>query len=115
MNKTILFAFRGDPLCFIHVLLNSQDMAAKGLGGEIILEGEAVTLVPEMAKEGHFLHTLYTKVKAQGLILGACGACTNKLGVTAAVEAEDIELIGGMAGHPPMADYISRGYSVVTF
>jgi hypothetical protein len=115
MNKTILFAFRGDPLCFIHVLLNSQDLAAKGLGGEIIIEGEAVKMVSEMAKEDHFLHTLYTKAKTQGLIIGACRACSNKLGVSAAVEAEEIALIGDMAGHPSMADYISRGYSVVTF
>lgn len=115
MTKTILFAFRGDPLCFIHVLLNSQDMATRGLGGEIIIEGEAVKLVPEMAKEDHFLHSLYTEAKTQGLIVGACKACSNKLGVSEAVKAEEIELIGDMAGHPSMAAYISQGYSVVTF
>lgn len=115
MRNIILFAFRGDPLCFIHVLLNSQDMAAKGLGGKIILEGEAVKLVPEMAKEDHFLHSLYTKAKAQDLIVGACKACSNKLGVSEAVEAEQIELIGDMAGHPSMAEYISQGYTVLTF
>ncbi len=115
MNKTIFFAFRGDPLCFIHVLLNSQDMAAKGLGGEIILEGEAVKLVAEMANKDHFLNKLYTKVKDQGLIIGACKACSNKLGAVDAVQAEQIELIGDMAGHPSMADYITQGYTVLTF
>ncbi|MDA3833317.1 MAG: DsrE family protein [Spirochaetales bacterium] len=115
MNKTILFAFRGDPLCFIQVLLNSQDMATKNLGGEIILEGEAVKLVAEMAQKDHFLHPLYIKAKIQGLIIGACRACSNKLGVSAEVEAEGIELIGTMAGHPSMADYINQGYTVITF
>ncbi len=57
--------------------------------GKIVLEGEAVTLVPVMAAPDHFLHGLYAKAKAQGLILGACKACSAKLKVTEAVTAEN--------------------------
>ncbi|MCI5210749.1 MAG: cytoplasmic protein, partial [Candidatus Electrothrix sp. ATG2] len=57
MQKTIIFAFQGNPLCFIHVLLNALNMAEQGMEGKIILEGEAVKLVSEMAKSDHFLHT----------------------------------------------------------
>ena len=78
MHKTLFFAFRDDPLCFIHVLLNSLDMAKKGMEGKIILEGKAVTLVPIMADPGHFLHTLYRQARQEGLILGACHACAKK-------------------------------------
>ena len=115
MAKTVIFAFRGDPICFVHVLLNSLEMAAKGMEGKIIIEGDAVKLVSEMAVPGHFLNQLYVKAKAQGLIIGACRACSTKLGVVEAVEAEGVSLIGEMSGHPSMSAYIEEGYSVITF
>ncbi|MCK5680083.1 DsrE family protein [bacterium] len=115
MTKTVIFAFRGDPLCFVHVLLNSLDLAAKGMEGKIVIEGDAVKLVPEMALPGHFLNQLYVKAKDLGLIIGACRACSRKLGVVSAVEAANIALIGEMSGHPSMSAYIEKGYSVITF
>ena len=115
MTKTVIFAFRGDPICFVHVLLNGLEMAAKGMDGKIIIEGDAVKLVSEMAKPGHFLNQLYVKAKAQGLIIGACRACSTKLGVVAQIEAESIALIGEMSGHPSMSEYIADGYNVITF
>jgi len=30
MKKVAMFVFNGDPICFIHVLLNALDMKAKG-------------------------------------------------------------------------------------
>ena len=114
MKKVVIFAFQGNPLCFIHVLLNSLDMADKGMEGKIILEGEAVTLVQEIKKPDHFLHKLYTKVKEQGLILGACRVCSNKMGMTEVITAENIPLIGDMSGHPSMADYMKKGYTIIT-
>ncbi len=115
MQKIVFFAFRDNPLCFIHVLLNALDMDEKGLEGKIVLEGEAVTLVPIMADASHFLHPLYTKAKEKGLLLGACKACSAKLQVTEAVSKENIPLIGTMAGHPAMSDFIAQGYTLLTF
>ena len=115
MNRTVFFAFRGDPMCFIHVLLNALDMAEKGMEGKLVIEGEAVKLVSEMAQPGHFLNQLYRKVQEQNLIIGACRACSTKLGAAAAIEEEGIELIGNMSGHPAMSDYIEQGYTVLTF
>ena len=115
MQKTVFFAFRDNPLCFIHVLLNALDMAEKGMEGKIVLEGEAVTLVPIMADANHFLHPLYTKAKEKGLILGACKACSAKLKVTEAVTGENIPLIGELAGHPAMSAFIAQGYTILTF
>jgi len=114
-TKTVFFAFRGNPMCFVHVLLNSLDMASKGMEGRIVLEGEAVKLVPEMMKKDHFLHKLYQQVKEQQLIIGACNACSNKLGVVEDIQNEGIELIGEMSGHPAMSNYIEQGYTVLTF
>lgn len=111
----MFFAFRGDPLCFIHVLLNSLDMASKGMEGKIILEGEAVKLVSAMAEPDHFLNKLYSQAKEQNLFIGACRACANKLDATESLEQENIAFIGDMAGHPAMSGYIEKGYSVLTF
>lgn len=115
MDKIVFFAFRDNPLCFIHVLLNSLDMAHKGLEGKIVLEGEAVALVPVMADPSHFLHPLYVKAKDAGLIVGACRACSNKLNVAEAVAKEGVPLIGDMVGHPAMSDFIENGYTILTF
>lgn len=115
MKKTIIFAFRGDPMCFIHVLLNGLDLAKQGMGGKIIIEGDAVQLVEKMAGPDHFLNQLFKKSKEQGIIIGACRACSNKLGVADAVTEAGVKLIGDMAGHPAMSEYIDQGYSVITF
>ena len=115
MSKTVFFAFRGDPMCFVHVLLNALDMAEKGMEGRIVIEGDAVKLIPEMAKSGHFLNQLYKKVREQGLLVGACRACSTKLGVAAEIEQEGVALIGDMAGHPAISGYIEQGYTVLTF
>lgn len=115
LNKAVLFAFRGDPTCFIHVLLNGLDLHEKGRGGEIILEGEAVTLVEQISAPGHFLSALYEKAMAAGIIIGACKACAAKLGATQAIEAAGIPLVGEMSGHPAMAPYLEKGFQVITF
>ena len=114
-TKTVLFAFRGDPLCFIHVLLNSIDMHQRGQEGRIVLEGESVTLVGQMAEPGHFLNTLYQKAKSLELFVGACKACATKLKALEAVEKEGIPLIGEMSGHPAMGEFTAKGYRVITF
>ncbi|MFP7754205.1 DsrE family protein [Thermodesulfobacteriota bacterium B35] len=113
--KTVFFAFRGDAMCFIHVLLNGLDMAEQGMEGRIVIEGEAVKLVPEMAARDHFLHQLFTRAQDNGLIVGACRACSTKLGVAEAVSASGVELIGDMSGHPAMAPWLEQGYRILTF
>ena len=115
MNKIILFAFRGDPMCFVHVLLNALDMAENDMEGKIVIEGDAVQLIPEMAKPGHFLNQFYSKAREKNLIIGACRACSTKLGVAAAVEEEGVELIGTMSGHPAMSEYSRQRYTIITF
>ena len=39
MKKVALFAFNGDPVCFIHVLLNAREFTAKGWKTVIVMEG----------------------------------------------------------------------------
>ena len=44
MKKIALFVFNGDPMCFIHVLLNALDMKEKGYEARIVIEGAAMEL-----------------------------------------------------------------------
>lgn len=115
MDKTVIFAFRGNPMCFVHVLLNAIDMHERGGEGLIIIEGDAVKLVPEMAAPGHFLSKLYKKARDLKLVVGACRACSVKLNVADAIEATGLPLIGDMAGHPSIGAYMEKGYRIITF
>ena len=114
MQKILFFPFRDNPLCFVHVLLNAVDLNKKGLGGQIILEGEAVTLVRLMTDTSHFLHPLYQQALEHDLFLGACRACASKLHATEIINTTNIPLIGSMSGHPAISDYVQQGYTILT-
>lgn len=115
MKQVVLFAFNGEPMCFMHVLLNAIDMNERGYEVKIVIEGSATKLVPELAKEGNPMYRLYEKAKGLDLIDGACKACSNKMGTLEAVKAEGLRLLDEMSGHPSMARYREEGYEVITF
>jgi len=114
MNKTAIFAFRGNPICFVHVLLNAIDLHDRGRAVKIILEGEATKLILDLRKPEHPLHALYEKVKKLELIDAVCRACAIKMGALEAAEAEGLKIADEMAGHVGMAPYIEKGYAIVT-
>ena len=66
MKKFALFVFNGEAMCFIQVLLNALDMAARGDEAKIIIEGAAVKLISELDQSGHPLHGLWEKTLAAG-------------------------------------------------
>ena len=115
MRKMVLFAFNGDPVCFVHVLLNALDMNAKGYEGKIVIEGAATKLIPELIEKGNPLNTLWERAVAAGLIEGACRACSNKMGTLEAAKQQGLELLDEMAGHPSMARYRNEGFEVLSF
>jgi hypothetical protein len=112
--KIVFFAFKGDPLCFIHVMLNALDLKAGGHTVGIVFEGEATKLIPELSRDDHPLVGFYRKIKENHLIEGACRACSAKMGVLPAVDKEGIPLLDDMSGHPGMARFVSQGYQIVT-
>lgn len=115
MKKFALFVFNGDPMCFIHVLLNALDMNAKGHETKIIIEGAAVKLVPELVKPGNPLNGLWKKNLEAGLVEGVCKACSNKLGTIEAVKEQGLTLLDNISGHPSMAAFRDKGYEIITF
>lgn len=115
MKKFALFVFNGDPMCFIHVLLNALDMKAKGNEAKIIIEGASVKLIPELVKSGNPLNTLWKKNLEAGLFEGVCKACSSKLGTLEAAKEQGLTLLDDMSGHPSMAAYRDKGFEIITF
>ena len=115
MKKIALFVFNGDPVCFIHVLLNGLDMKAKGMDSRIIVEGAATALLPNLAAEQDPLHKLWEKAKSQDLVDGVCQGCAQKTGTADEAVNQGLALLADMSGHPSMAAYIEKGFEVISF
>lgn len=115
MKKCVLFVFNGEPMCFIHVLLNALDMNSKKCDVKIVIEGAAVTLIPELAKTDNPQYELWERVKSLGLVNGVCRACSHKLGTLKDAETQGLSLLDDMSGHPSMMKYMNDGYEVITF
>jgi len=115
MKKVMLVVFNGDEMCFVHVLLNGLDMAERSYEVGIIMEGASTKLIPVVAKEGHFLNPLWSKVRDKNLIEGVCKACSNKMGTLKEAEKMGLPLLGDMSGHPSIAAYLEKGFNIITF
>ncbi|MCW7753175.1 cytoplasmic protein [Desulfobotulus sp. H1] len=115
MQKTALFVFNGDPMCFIHVLLNGLDMHERGDEVALVLEGSSTALIPELEKEAHPLHALWRKALDAEIVAGACRACCSKMKALQAAEKAGLSLLDDMAGHPSMTAFRDGGYTLLTF
>ncbi len=111
MKKVVIFAFNGNAMCFVHVLLNAVDMDSKGMDAKIVIEREAVKLVKDMEESNN---SLYKKAKEKGLIDCICKACSAKMGVLEFNKTVGIPLASDMSGHPSIASYIEKGYQIIT-
>ena len=115
MQKYVLFVFNGDAMCFVHVLLNALDMQAKGNEVKIVIEGAATKLLPGLANKEVAMYEKWEKVKKQGLVAGVCRACSHQMGTRESAEAQGLELLADMSGHPGMAAFREAGYEIITF
>ena len=115
-KKYCLFAFNGDPMCFVHVLLNALDMHAKEYRVAVVIEGSATKLIKAFHENEKILHRkLYEQVKENKLITAVCKACAATMGALDAVKAEGLPIVGDMQGHPSMSKYIDDNYEIITF
>lgn len=115
MKKVALFVFNGDPICFVHVLLNALDMDAKGYECCVVVEGAATRLIPELDEVTHPLHKLWERAKASKLVEGVCKACSQKMGTLEVAREKGLNLLDEMNGHPAMARFKENGYEIITF
>ncbi len=114
MRKTMLFAFNGDPMCFVHVLLNAIDMKKRGYDVGIVIEGAATKLIPRFSNKSDFISETFDQARSEGLITGVCRACSNKMGTLKDVEKQELPLLADMSGHPSIAGFMEEGYTIVT-
>jgi hypothetical protein len=115
MKSIAMFVFNGDPMCFVHVLINGLDLNAKGHEVKIIIEGAATRLIPDLDKTDHFLNPLWEKVKQAALVEGACKACSQKMKTLEDAEKQGLALLDDVSGHPGMGRYMDAGYEIITF
>lgn len=112
MKKIVFFAFQGEEMCFMHLLLNALDMHNKGIDVGIVMEGKATALIKDLVENKN---ELFKKVTDLNLIDSVCKACANKMGVLQFVEENtQFTIVGDLQGHPPMEPYIKNGYEIIT-
>ena len=115
VKKVALVAFNGEPMCFVHVLLNALDMKEKGYEVKVVIEGSATKLVNELNDEAKPFGKMYLDVKARGMIDCVCKACAMKMGALEGAEEQGLPSCGEMKGHPSLAKYMEDGYEIITF
>ena len=115
MKKVVLFAFNGEAMCFVHVLLNGLDMKANGYDVRIVIEGAATRLIREVDTKGTPIFELFQRARNNGIIDGTCRACSAKMGTLKDAEEMGLPLLDDMSGHPKMSGYVDAGYDVITF
>ena len=115
VKKVVLVAFNGEPMCFVHVLLNALDMKEKGYDVKVVIEGSATKLVNELNDGAKPFGKMYLEVKAAGMIDCVCLACALKMGALEGAKAQGLSLRGEMKGHPSLAGYMEDGYEIITF
>ena len=114
-EKYALFAFNGDPMCFIHVILNALEMHKKGYDVKVIVEGSATNLVHQFENKENPFYEKYQELINAGLIDCFCKACSNKMGSLEGVEKMGFPICAELMGHPSMAKYLKLGYNIITF
>jgi hypothetical protein len=115
MKKYVLFAFNGEPMCFIHVLLHALDMQSKQYDVKIVIEGSATKQVRELQDPQAPFAQLYGQVKEAGLIDCVCRACSAQMGALESAQEQGLPICDDLKGHPSMTRYIEAGYTIVTF
>ncbi len=116
MRKVALFAFNGEPMCFVHVLFNALDMKQKGWDVRVVIEGSATGLIRSLEEDPDGPFTpLYRKVRDAGLVDCACKVCSSKMGSLESARAQGLNLCAEMNGHPSIARYMEQGFEVLTF
>lgn len=115
MEKAVLVAFNGEPVCFAHVMLNALDMQKRGYEVKVVIEGAATALVKTYEEADTPFADLFYKMRDAGLIACVCQACAHKMHSLESVERQGLPLGNDMAGHPSLGQYIDNGYKIITF
>jgi hypothetical protein len=114
-KKVALVAFNGEPMCFVHVLLNALDMDDRGYIVKVIIEGSSPKTANDLNDPSAKFHRFYKQVKERGLIDCVCKACSATVDALEGIQEQRLPLCNEMNGHPSLARYLEEGYEVITF
>jgi hypothetical protein len=113
-QRIAIFAFNGEPMCFVHGLLNALNMRQSGIDVALIIEGSATKTMCDLSNPEAEFHKLFQEVTEQGLVDCVCQACAHKMGVLEEVQRLELPLCSEMNGHPAMSRYIAEGYQIIS-
>jgi hypothetical protein len=108
-KKYAIFAFRGEGPCFLHAILNAEDMRKKGFESIVIMEGGSVKFIKPIL-DGEFSVTLDRLKK---VVDCACLGCSKMFKVDGLFDEAGIRLEGGMGNHVSIIDYIRNGFEII--
>ena len=114
-KKYCLFAFNGEMMCFVHVLLNALDLHGKGYEVKMVLEGSTTKLIADFEKEDAPFRKMYLECIEKGLLDCVCRACGYQMGTLELAKKNNLPLCDDMNGHPSMERYLKLGYEIITF
>lgn len=109
-SKIAIFAFRGEGPCFMHAILNAEDMRKKDLEAIVVMEGGSVKIIRSII-DGDFPISI-ERIKA--VVDCACLGCSKMFHVEDLFEKVSIRLEGSMNNHVSVADYLKAGYKIIT-
>lgn len=110
MKKIAFFAFKGEQMCFNHLLLNAIDLVENGHEAKIVIEGQAVKLVETLIEKEN---PVFKKARDLNIIHSICKLCSEALGAYDYNSKTNIPLIDTMSGHVPMEPFVSKGYEII--
>ncbi len=113
-KKVVLLAFKGELMCFAHVLLHAMDLHDKGCDVKIIIEGTAPKLLTDLDNPDKPFSDMYKKVKAAGLIDCVCKSCAAKVGAVPDIERQGLPFKGEVFGHPGLSPFLEAGYQIIS-
>lgn len=114
-KKIAFFAFNGETLCFMHILLNAIDMHEKGYDVKIVLEGAATRMARELSDLDKPFSNLFQKARQLNVIDCVCKACANKMESLEAAKEQQLCICDELLGHPSMSRYIDQGYEIIMY
>ena len=111
MNKVLFYAMTGEKSCLMHVLMNAVHLFDHSDEVKIIFEGQSVKL-PSLLQEENNAH--YLKARDNNLLAGICMACSKQLSVLEINKELGLPLLSEMFGHAGIAEYLDKGYQVIS-
>ena len=114
-KKVLLLAFRGELMCFAHVLFHAIDLHSRNYDVKVIIEGAAAKLLAELNTPGKPFSDQYKKVKDAGLIDCVCKNCAAKMDALEEAQRQKLTIKDDVFGHPGLTPFIEAGYQVITF